>query len=329
MKRTLILMLTGILPFSANAMEASASGNTQAAQSAVTAINSKLDSSLAALQVMITGMQNCSAQRKFYAPGDARRDANNCVSQGAYELADTGVDSGDPGQFRMPAGSYGTFWRNDGGNTYLLLTNAGDQYGGWNGLRPFYVNDASGSVNVGQGLTVTGGLTTNTNDGTWALVGNAFGSGVGVYGYAANNWSGYFTGLDGAYGQGTSGPGVQGSSASNWGGLFSGGAGGVNGSSGGGVGVQGSSTNNWAGYFSGSSGVSGISGAGWAGYFHSQGTQNGVYHIWGGSYCISGSCQLANPYTGGCSCEPGYASYVSANQNDRSGTWHTSYTCYK
>jgi hypothetical protein len=322
MKRILTwLVLAGFLPLSTHALESSASGSTQAAQSAVTSINSKLDSSLSALQVMITGMQNCSAQRKFYAPSDGRRDASNCVSLGSYEFSDNGTNSGDSGQLRMVAGNSGAFWRNDATNTYLLLTNAGDPNGSWNGLRPFYVTNGSGYVNMNQGLGVTGGVTTNTNDGTWALVGNAYGSGVGVYGYAANNWSGYFTGLNGVYGQGTSG-----------------------------IGVQGSSAGNWAGYFNGSSGVAGISSAGWAGNFNSQGTQNGVSignngnnaqlclngdcvthlgHAWGGSYCVSGSCQLANPFTGGCSCEAGYSSYVSANQNDRSGTWHTSYTCYK
>lgn len=60
------------------------------------------------------------------------------------------------GQFRMIGGGYGALWRNDGSNTWFLLTNANDQYGGWNGLRPFYVNDSSGAVNIDTQLCLQG-----------------------------------------------------------------------------------------------------------------------------------------------------------------------------
>lgn len=51
------------------------------------------------------------------------------------------------GQFRAIAGNYGAFTRNDGSDTYMpLITNAGDQYGIWNGLRPLRVNNATGDV---------------------------------------------------------------------------------------------------------------------------------------------------------------------------------------
>jgi len=66
------------------------------------------------------------------------------------------------GQFRMINGNYGAFWRNDGSSTYLLLTNSGDQYGSWNGLRPLYISDSSGYVNMGNGLGVSGGLTADS-----------------------------------------------------------------------------------------------------------------------------------------------------------------------
>ncbi|MAS87489.1 MAG: hypothetical protein CMH30_05890, partial [Micavibrio sp.] len=52
-------------------------------------------------------------------------------------------------QFRMVQGNYGVFFRNDGTNTYLLLTTSGDQYGGWNSLRPFSINNSSGDVYIG------------------------------------------------------------------------------------------------------------------------------------------------------------------------------------
>lgn len=46
--------------------------------------------------------------------------------------------------YRSVYGSYGTFWRNDGSNLYLMITNSGDQYGAYNNLRPFSVNLATG-----------------------------------------------------------------------------------------------------------------------------------------------------------------------------------------
>jgi hypothetical protein len=70
-----------------------------------------------------------------------------------------GTLSSNYGQVRMIGGTYGAFWRNDGANTYLLLTATGDQYGTWNALRPFYVNDVSGAVTIGTSLTVSGNVT--------------------------------------------------------------------------------------------------------------------------------------------------------------------------
>jgi hypothetical protein len=61
------------------------------------------------------------------------------------------------GQYRMVQGSYGVMWRQDGSDTYLLVTNPGDQYGVWNSLRPFRINNASGRVTMENNLTVKGG----------------------------------------------------------------------------------------------------------------------------------------------------------------------------
>ena len=46
--------------------------------------------------------------------------------------------------YRMVYGNYGAFWRQDGGNLYLMLTNSGDQYGTYNALRPLAVSLANG-----------------------------------------------------------------------------------------------------------------------------------------------------------------------------------------
>ena len=67
-----------------------------------------------------------------------------------------------PGQFRMIAGSYGSFIRNDGITTYFLCTYANDQYGQWSGIRPFYFNNASGYVTMENGARVNGGLSASS-----------------------------------------------------------------------------------------------------------------------------------------------------------------------
>jgi len=70
------------------------------------------------------------------------------------------------GNIRMVCGYYGIFLRNDGSDTYFLLTNSGDQYGIWNSLRPFVINNASGNVILGQNLTVNG--VASCNLGVWS-----------------------------------------------------------------------------------------------------------------------------------------------------------------
>ncbi|MEN4224036.1 hypothetical protein [Serratia marcescens] len=74
--------------------------------------------------------------------------------------------------YRIVAGQYGTFWRNDGSALYLMLTNAGDQWGAFNNLRPFAVSTSDGSINVGTSFSVnyTGyinklGINPYTNNG--------------------------------------------------------------------------------------------------------------------------------------------------------------------
>jgi hypothetical protein len=92
------------------------------------------------------------------------------------ELAITETRS-DGGQLRIVSGNYGSFWRNDGSNLYLMFTNSGDQYGTWNNLRAFYVSVTTGAVNmsngatVGSSLTSTGDITTyrSASVGTGAL----------------------------------------------------------------------------------------------------------------------------------------------------------------
>ncbi len=58
-------------------------------------------------------------------------------------------------QIRMIGGEYGALWRNDGAKTYLLLTNQGDVYGGWNTLRPFAIDNATGELVIGTKLSTS------------------------------------------------------------------------------------------------------------------------------------------------------------------------------
>ena len=66
-------------------------------------------------------------------------------------------------QFRAVQGNYGFMIRNDGSDTYFLLTNSGDPWGSWNGLRPIQISNGSGHVTLGNGVDVTG--TVQVNDG--------------------------------------------------------------------------------------------------------------------------------------------------------------------
>ena len=68
---------------------------------------------------------------------------------------------------RMVYGNYGTFWRQDGSNMYLMFTNAGDQNGSYNSLRPMYANLTTGNVNFGHAVDVAGNLSVNTGSTTW------------------------------------------------------------------------------------------------------------------------------------------------------------------
>ncbi|WP_126714958.1 phage tail protein [Escherichia coli] len=73
---------------------------------------------------------------------------------------------------RIAYGNYGFFIRNDGSNTYFMLTNSGDNMGTYNGLRPLWINNATGAVSMGRGLNVSGETLSdrfaiNSGNGMW------------------------------------------------------------------------------------------------------------------------------------------------------------------
>ncbi|CAI1018836.1 phage tail protein [Serratia quinivorans] len=74
------------------------------------------------------------------------------------EIQSTSTDN-----YRIVGGDYGTFWRNDGNNLYLMLTNAKNQYGTFNGLRPFSVDVKNGNINFGHSANVNNDMNVVNN----------------------------------------------------------------------------------------------------------------------------------------------------------------------
>lgn len=75
------------------------------------------------------------------------------VSSGGMSVAgnikNTGeIQSETTNSYRLVYGNYGTFWRNDGNDLYLMLTNSGDQYGVYNSFRPLTVDLATGVCDI-------------------------------------------------------------------------------------------------------------------------------------------------------------------------------------
>lgn len=356
------VMFTILTAPAVGALEASVSGGPQAAQAAVSSINSKLDTSIAALQAQITGMTYCSKIRKFYAPADPKKDANGCVGTGDYDLNMTSGSSVNLANGRVASHNTAS---NDWGGLFYGPSNYGGVYGdaGYygvfgratgNGYGVYAEANANGGVGVravGKYIAVYGTSTDSwagyfggSNYGgavgqgaSYGLYGTATGNGYGVYGVATNDaggiggsFSGYNSGVRaygntyGLYGESSS-YGVYGTSPSNYG---------VYGNSSSGYGVRGSSSSSWGGVFSGSNyGVYG-SGATYAVYadgplclYGSCITSWAQTSRFGGTYTYNngGYCYRGNPQTGGCSCPSGYSSYFATG-----GFNHLDlYTCEK
>jgi hypothetical protein len=87
----------------------------------------------------------------------AHLNVDNPLMTVTGEVRSTGINS-----YRQAAANYGTFWRNDNSNLYLMVTANGDPLGTFNSLRPFSMALPTGLVTIGNGLTVTGTLTANS-----------------------------------------------------------------------------------------------------------------------------------------------------------------------
>ncbi|MGC6085372.1 phage tail protein [Enterobacter hormaechei] len=79
----------------------------------------------------------------------------NGAGQFSGYLRSTGeMQTSSANSYRIAYGDYGTFWRNDGYNLYLMLTNKGDAYGAYNAIRPLRVSLETGALQSETPLTV-------------------------------------------------------------------------------------------------------------------------------------------------------------------------------
>lgn len=133
------------------------------------------------LQLRNDGVISYNDQPLYHAGNKPTPAELGAYSTSGGELNGEVITSSANG-FRIKAGNYGMFIRNDGANTYFLLTNAGDQNGSWNNLRPISFNNVNGVVNLGQGVNVTGaanfgnGLNSMTN----ITIPTSYGSWIGM-----------------------------------------------------------------------------------------------------------------------------------------------------
>ncbi|WP_434006084.1 tail fiber domain-containing protein [Escherichia coli] len=93
-----------------------------------------------------------------WATGNADEQEELSISTGYGVRARGEITSLSANGLRVAYGNYGFFIRNDGSSTYFMLTASGDKFGSWNALRPMYINNASGAVTMGNGLSLAGGL---------------------------------------------------------------------------------------------------------------------------------------------------------------------------
>lgn len=108
--------------------------------------------------------------------GTTTKDLMNLKWDALYVLVNAIVNgeviSKSANGLRIAYGNYGFFIRNDGSNTYFMLTNSGNNMGTYNGLRPLWINNATGAVSMGRGLNVSGETLSdrfaiNSGNGMW------------------------------------------------------------------------------------------------------------------------------------------------------------------
>lgn len=93
--------------------------------------------------------------------GDAVPLLNAANSWGAQQKVNDLVGLGADNFRRVNAeGTYGSFWRMDAANLYLLLTNNGDPYGSYNAYRPLMIGLANGRCDINGNANTANKLAT-------------------------------------------------------------------------------------------------------------------------------------------------------------------------
>lgn len=99
---------------------------------------------------------------------------NGTANTMRFYKSDNGWVTSCKNGFRIVAGGYGAFFRNNGSDFYLLLTDKktdGTEWtASWNGKRPFRVNLSSGLVEMSHGLQLSGGITFKTTNSAGAYL---------------------------------------------------------------------------------------------------------------------------------------------------------------
>lgn len=94
-------------------------------------------------------------------------NAGSQVIKGMLEIQNTlRLSSSSGNQIQLSHDSKGVIMRNDGSHFYFLVTADNDNWGGYNNLRPLYINLAGGGVAIGHGITMLGGQITKASTST-------------------------------------------------------------------------------------------------------------------------------------------------------------------
>lgn len=90
----------------------------------------------------------------FFENGKPKNVSGNLSGVGSISASGE-IKSTAPSGFRIAYANYGLILRNDGNNSYFLLTDSGDANGSFNSLRPFLINNSTGRVSMNNGMSAS------------------------------------------------------------------------------------------------------------------------------------------------------------------------------
>ena len=90
----------------------------------------------------------------FFENGKPKNVSGNMTGVGSISASGE-IKSTSPNGFRIAYANYGLILRNDGNNSYFLLTDSGDANGSFNSLRPFLINNSTGRVSMNNGMSAS------------------------------------------------------------------------------------------------------------------------------------------------------------------------------